>query len=124
MHKTKNFLKKTILFSCILTVSLTLQLCQSSTGVSTQVPIKVISYEIDIKPMMLKNCTPCHFPELGKKKMLDTYEATKNNIDEILKRVQLPKDSAEFMPFKSKREPWTIEEINRMKDWVKTGMSK
>lgn len=50
--------------------------------------------------MMLASCSPCHFPESGKVKPLDTYEATAKNIDDILSRVQLPIDHEGYMPFK------------------------
>ena len=63
-----------------------------------------ISYSKDIAPIMVERCSPCHFPG-GKKKFLDTHAAVSSQIDDILRRVQLPADSAGFMPFKSKKEP-------------------
>jgi hypothetical protein len=54
---------------------------------------------------MQMRCTPCHYPETGKKKLLNTYEATAESIDDILMRIQLPHDDPKFMPFKSKKEP-------------------
>ena len=120
-----SFLKRKKNFVLILISSLVFQFCQPSKQISSgQTPKNRISYGQDIKPIMLKSCTPCHFPEKGKKKMLDTYEATKSNIDEILVRIQLPKDSLEFMPYKSKRDPLTSSEIKLFKDWVARGMKK
>ncbi len=84
----------------------------------------VVSYTNQVRPLMLRSCTPCHFPENGRKKMLDTYEAVTENIKDILHRVNLPKDQEEFMPFKNKREPLTSNEIELIELWVKTGMPR
>lgn len=64
-----------------------------------------VSWAKDISPVMQMRCTPCHYPETGKKKLLNTYEATAESIDDILMRIQLPHDDPKFMPFKSKKEP-------------------
>ncbi|MEZ4918118.1 MAG: hypothetical protein R2792_03340 [Saprospiraceae bacterium] len=85
-------------------------------------PEELVSYAADIKPIMDASCTPCHYPEKGRKKMLDTYAATKDNAGEILKRVQLPADDIEFMPFKSKKTPLTEEQIALFKKWARQGM--
>ncbi len=112
----------------MLFVLLTLQFCKT-TNVSTKKYDEIkeeplISYNKDILPMMTQKCTPCHFPERGRKKMLDTYATTKMNIEDILYRVQLPENHEDFMPFKSKKEPLTEAEIKLMKKWVSTGMSE
>ena len=45
------------------------------------------SYTTDVAPIILDRCTPCHFPETGKKKLLDTHESVSSTIAEILYRV-------------------------------------
>lgn len=85
-------------------------------------PELLVSYEKDIRPFMLASCTPCHFPEQGQKKMLDTYQATKNEASAILERVLLPIDDIKYMPFKSKKPALTAEEIKLLKDWMAQGM--
>lgn len=82
------------------------------------------TYEKDVAPMMLASCSPCHFPETGKKKHLDTYEATTKNIDDILKRVQLPIDHDGYMPFKSKKPAFTDRQIAVLKKWQSEKMPK
>ena len=77
-----------------------------------------VSYARQIQPIMVQKCTPCHFPEQGRKKMLDTYEATRDNVQDILHRVQLPADHIEYMPFKGKKEALTAGEIDLLKQWV------
>ncbi len=84
----------------------------------------VVSYQADISPLFLRSCTPCHFPEKGKKKMLNTYGAVAENIVDILRRVNLPSDNKDYMPFKSKNEPLTAKEIELIELWEKQGMPK
>ncbi|MCF7806918.1 MAG: hypothetical protein K9M49_01470 [Candidatus Marinimicrobia bacterium] len=81
-----------------------------------------ISYAANLKPIMLESCTPCHFPEKGKKELLDTYDATARFIDDIIYRIQLPTDSTEFMPYKSKKMPLTVDQIQLFIDWRDAGM--
>ena len=76
-----------------------------------------VSYTTDVAPVMQVHCTPCHFPDGGKMKFLDTYTAVSNSIDDILYRVQLPSDSTRFMPFKSKKEPLSDSLIQVFKLW-------
>lgn len=83
-----------------------------------------ISYTKDISPMITRSCTPCHFPDEGKKKFLDTYDAVKDNIEDILVRVQKPVDAKGYMPFKSKKPALTDEEINKVKLWAGQGFPK
>ncbi len=82
-----------------------------------------VFYEKNVRPIMLNSCTPCHFPEQGKKKMLDTYAATKENINDIINRIQLPVEDEKFMPFRSKKAPLTAEQVAVFKEWVKQGMA-
>lgn len=111
---------------CLFIIATLFQNCSSTkTASSKQDTSEVqVSYETDIKPIMLAKCTPCHFPENGRKKMLDTYTATSTNIKTILHRVQLPVDDTQYMPFKSKREAVTSDEIELLETWMDQGMSK
>ena len=83
-----------------------------------------VSYEKDIRPLMLRSCTPCHFPERGHKEMMDTHQKTKDNINEILTRVQLDPSDEEFMPFKQKRQALSKNEIALFWKWKKQNMPK
>ena len=77
----------------------------------------VVSYTADVAPILKERCTPCHFPDGGKRRFLDTYQAVKTNIDSIIYRVELPPDHPDFMPFKSKKEPLSDSLINVLKVW-------
>lgn len=108
---------------------LTIQIVQSCKVISpaaettsTTTTNTSVTYANDLLPIMQRSCTPCHFPQQGQKKMLNTYQATKENAKEILTRIQLPVDNLDFMPFKSKRTPLTDQEIKMFEDWVANGM--
>lgn len=129
MKSQFRFNRSIILF--MLTVPLFIQSCSSTQPTvatqpeaATQAASSTVSYEKDIAPIMKQSCTPCHFPETGKKEMLDTYDAVKININYILERVQLEPMADGFMPFKSKKTPLTAAEIGLFKEWLKQNMPK
>lgn len=81
-----------------------------------------VSYSANIAPLVERSCSPCHYPEKGgNKAALDSYEGLKAEFREVIKRVQLPEDDANFMPFKHKREALTAEEVELLKNWSKGG---
>lgn len=84
----------------------------------------MVSYATDIAPIITRSCSPCHFPAEGKKEPLNTYEAVKDHVSDILTRVQLPVTDMKYMPFKGKKAPLTEAEIQLMKDWVALKMPK
>lgn len=83
-----------------------------------------ISYKEDVAPIIADRCTPCHFPDKGKKKFLDTYGAVRNNFDDIIARVQMDPSEKEFMPFKSKKEPLSDSLIQVLVSWKESGMGR
>jgi uncharacterized membrane protein len=106
---------------------MTLQVCkptQTTTADTSKIvaPENLVSYEKDIRPLMLERCTPCHFPETGKKKMFDTYVATKGDVNEIVTRIKLNPEDVKFMPFKSKKPALTEKEVQLFSDWLSQGM--
>ncbi|MAD96175.1 MAG: hypothetical protein CMB99_02505 [Flavobacteriaceae bacterium] len=114
----------TLVLSCLF-ATLIFQNCKTTKDVTvykTKSEITGVTYTNDIKPIMAKKCTPCHFPKFGRKKMLDTYVATRENITDIIARVQLPKDDIKYMPFKSKRPALTDQELEIFKNWVNQKM--
>ena len=106
----------------VLAILLSVFVFQFCTSTKKAVSAAAITYQKDILPIMQARCTPCHFPEQGKKKFLDTYGATRDNIDEILTRVQLPVTDEKFMPFKSKKAPLSDSLIMVIKQWKMQGM--
>ncbi|TNE70647.1 hypothetical protein EP331_11435 [bacterium] len=97
--------------------------CKSSEKMAEPM-VQTVSYERDIKPIMQRSCAPCHFPEKGRKKHLDTYEAVSANISEIIYMVSLPADNEKFMPFEGKKQALSETEIEMFKLWKKEGKGK
>lgn len=116
------------IWSLVIILSFTIVGCKTSQPTATEKPASdippedLVSYAEDIRPIMVRSCTPCHFPDKGRKKYLDTYKATRNNIDAIIARCELPVDHPDYMPFKSKKPALTSEEITMLKTWIEQGM--
>src|SRR4051812_2434551 len=73
--------------------------CHSAKKAVVEVP--KASYQTDIQPLVINNCSPCHIPSKGGRvKPLDTYDALKANIDNVITRISLNPTDKGFMPFK------------------------
>jgi hypothetical protein len=110
---------KKLLFLCLIFSAALFQFCTTTkTAAGSNKKVAMLSWQTDIAPVMQVHCSPCHFPDKGgQKKPLNTYEATKDNIDEILLRVRLPHDNIKFMPFMSKKEPLSDSLIQVFQLW-------
>lgn len=92
-----------------------LQNCMSSRKTRTK---KIATtYSADVLPIIEAHCTPCHFPPGGNKLPLNTYAALKENINEVLERVQLDTADKHFMPFKLKKPALSESMIKTLKEW-------
>lgn len=93
-----------------------------TSGMDTVPKEKSLSFNADILPIMQTSCTPCHFPPEGRKKPLENYAHVKENIKDIIARVKLPKDNAQFMPFKNKKLALNDSLIAVLEKWEKQNM--
>jgi hypothetical protein len=73
------------------------------------------TYEADLAPVIMSNCSPCHIPAKGgNKKAYDNYGNVRTDIDEILRRIQLNPGEKGFMPFrKTEKLPDSIIQVFR-----------
>jgi len=78
------------------------------------------TYTTHIQPIIVANCSPCHFPPKGNKKAYDNYNAVKGDIDSILVRVNRNPGDKGFMPFKHPK--LSDSTINVLVQWKKDGM--
>ncbi len=115
-------MKKSIILLVSISSLFVMQNCSSSKKATTKTPEPIVSFEKDITPMLKASCTPCHFPPDGRKEPLNTYEAVKKNIADMITRVKHPKDDARFMPFKNKRPALSDSSIKVLEQWQKQNM--
>ena len=105
-----------------------LQFCtpsrQARSSADTRSSEARVTYQNDISPIMKMRCSPCHFPDRGKVKFLDTYGSARDNYDEMMNRVGLPTDAEGFMPYQSKREPLSDSLKNVFVLWKNQGFPK
>jgi hypothetical protein len=101
----------------------TLQNCGPSKKATTTAPVAAtFSYQKDIVPIMQTSCTPCHFPPDGRKEPLNSYDAVKNHVADVIERVKLPQDNMKFMPFKNKKPALSDSLINVLVQWKNQNM--
>src|SRR5688572_10548166 len=81
-----------------------------------------LAYASSIQTLIVGNCSPCHIPEKGgKKKPYDNYANVKEDIDEIIRRIELSPTERGFMPFK-KTEKLSDSSVAVLKQWKNGGL--
>lgn len=59
------------------------------------------TYESDLSVVIMNNCSPCHIPSKGgNKKPYDNYANVRDDIDQMIRRINLTPGVRDFMPFK------------------------
>jgi len=109
-----------ILFSFVL-VAIIFYQCNPARKAKASTP--VISYNNNIQTLVMNNCAPCHIPEKGGKKLaLDNYHAVKDNLADIVTRIELHPGEKGFMPFKRARLSDSTIAVFRL--WKEQGMAE
>lgn len=96
-------MKKLLLFALFLTTIAIFEFCSGSKKV--QKSAAMVSYASNVQPVVAANCSPCHVGSNPRQKNLGSYDAIKNNIDEIITRINKNPDEKGFMPFKHAKLP-------------------
>lgn len=111
-----------VLFLLIVT-ALVFSYCSSSKkATASKMETAKPSYENSIQTLIVGNCSPCHIPEKGgKKKAYITYASVKEDIDEIIRRIELNPHEKGFMPFKE-TEKLSDSTIAVFKQWKDNGL--
>lgn len=79
----------------LLSAVLLFQFCSHSKKLAAPV---AVNYQNNVLPIIQSSCTPCHIAGKGNKKSLDNYVAARDNVDEILSRIQRSPTEKGFMP--------------------------
>ena len=104
----------------VLSLPFVLEFCSSSKkAMAAKEPAK-ITYNANVQPTMLANCSPCHMPPKGFKKPYDNYVAVKSDIDDIITRIKENPSEPGFMPFKHPKLPDST--IQVYVQWKKDGL--
>jgi hypothetical protein len=107
--------KIVLLFSLVL-LGFLFQYCSSSKKV---IAAPKVSYA-SVQPVIMNSCSPCHTG--GKQKSLNNYITAKDEIDEIITRIQKQPTEKGFMPMKHpKLADSTIQLFVR---WKNDGLSE
>ncbi|MFT3979189.1 MAG: cytochrome c [Ferruginibacter sp.] len=108
------FITATLLFAVIF-----LTFCNSSkkaTATAETAPKKpAFNWTNNIQPMMVAQCGPCHVTGKGNKLAMDNLDNVKNNIDDIIRRIELNPGERGYMPFK--RAKLSDSTIAMVKTW-------
>lgn len=114
---------KKICILLLLALPIVLEFCSSSKkaghSMAKKEPAK-LTYTANVQPLVMANCTPCHFPPKGNKKPYDTYASVAGDIDPILERIQKNPGERGFMPFKHPK--LSDSTINVFVQWKKDGL--
>jgi hypothetical protein len=119
----KIFITIAIIFGAFLFqfCSSTKKVTATDEGASAKLVAKAM-YLTDVKPLLADKCTPCHFPPNGHKKPLDSYSSAKENIDDIISRIEKNPDERGFMPLKHAK--LSDSAIQVFKQWKLDGLAE
>ena len=113
-------MRKYAFLSLLAVVTIVFSYCSGSKKAAKAAP--KLSYENSVHSTIVGYCSPCHIPEKGgKKKAYDNYANVKEDIDEIIRRMELNPTEKGFMPFK-KTEKLSDSTIAVFKKWKEDGL--
>ena len=101
----------------LLTAVIFFQFCSSSKKAAAPV---VVNYQTNIQPIIQATCTPCHIAGKGNKKPLDNYLAAKDNVEDIIKRIEKNPTDHGFMPMRNAK--LSDSAITAFVEWKKAGL--
>ena len=114
-------MKKTLILASFIFAAFIFYQCNPARKTSASIP--VTTYTDNVHTLVMNNCSPCHIPEKGgKKKALNNYTAVKDNLPEIIKRIEMHPGEKGFMPFK--RDRLNDSTIAVFKAWQAEGMAE
>jgi hypothetical protein len=91
-------MKKALIPVLFLATIVVFEFCSSSKKAQKSIP--KTTYTSNVQSIVSGSCSPCHVGSGAKQKKLDSYDAVKANIDDIIRRIQLSPTDKGFMPFR------------------------
>lgn len=91
-------MKKVLIPVLFLATVVVFEFCSGSKKAQKSAP--AVTYANNVESIVAGNCSPCHVGAGAKQKKLDSYDAAKTNIDDIIRRIQLNPSDKGFMPFR------------------------
>ena len=85
------------------------------------VVVAKVTYDKDIKTILVTNCTPCHLAGGANPNKWDQYDMAKSKIDKILDRIQREPGTTGFMP-RNGTMKLSADNIAKLKQWVTDGL--
>lgn len=82
-------------------------------------PVPTFTYSGHIDKIISDKCGPCHIKGKGNKMPLDSFDMVKNNIEDIIRRIELAPGERGYMPFK--RPKLADSTIAMIKTWKAEG---
>jgi len=106
-------------FLFLITVTVLSYCSSSKKAASSSAKTAPVMYAGNVEAIVMNSCSPCHFPPGGNKKPLNSYAAVRDNIDDIIRRIELNPTDRGFMPFKHSK--LSQDTINVFKQWKAAG---
>ena len=110
-------MKKALILVLFFATVVVFEFCSGSKKAQKSVPS--ITYANHVQSTIAGNCSPCHVGANARSGHLDSYDAAKSHIDEIVRRIQLNPTDKGIMPFKHEKVPDST--ITVFVDWKAAG---
>ncbi len=111
-------MRKVILFFAAF-VFFSFQFCATSRHGKNK-KVARMTYVGHIEPIISTSCAPCHIPGKGNKTPLNTFASAKEEIDEIIERIQKNPSEKGFMPLKHAK--LSADTIQMFTQWKADGL--
>jgi uncharacterized membrane protein len=111
-------MKKISLLAIVALLSATIYSCKKDEPVAPVIP--KVTYNGDIKAILVLRCTPCHLANGTNPNKWDDFAQASAKVATILDRIQRAPGTAGFMP-RNGTEQIPATEIAKIKQWVTDG---